>query len=181
MHPFSIVLILCAIYMFWYWYAKRTRGGPRPGVSPLLLLIHDGISWVLHDAKRDDAGNMRSDDGITYPAGTMVPVVNESSSRQLYVLAAEPLALANHATLEHARQNIVFGNIFKKGGDLLETMQLVASCLIICGALYAIMTVRGLGGSIDALRVEQAKQSEVLSKPLVSLPAAPAPAATVAP
>lgn len=155
--------------LFLYWWIKLRPG--RAYKTPILLVVHDGTSFVVHRARRDDAGNMVAG-GITYPAGVPVRCENEADlPNPVYMLAAQPLALAHHRTLEQARRHIIMGSLFRSGGDMVEMLRIAGAALVIACALYGIMQVRSLNGSLSGFDASLRAVNEKLSQPLVAVPA----------
>lgn len=157
-----------ALLFLYYWL--RLRPG-RAYKTPILLIVHDGSSFVVHRARRDDAGNIVAG-GITYPAGVPVRCENEADlSNPVYMLAADPLALAHHRTLEVARRHIVMGSLFRSGGDMVEMLRLVGAALVIACALYGLLQIRTLNTTYATFGSELRSVNEKLSNPLVAVPA----------
>lgn len=167
-------LLVAAAFGLVAWWGWRRRS-VAVSSTELYLLIHDGTSFVLHSARRDASGNLEAG-GATYPAGVSARVENESDlAAPLYVFAAEPLALAEHRTLEVARRSIVMGNIFKAGGEWTEMLRLVGAGLVVAAALYVTMTIRTLNGSMAEYDAQLRGVRDTLSRPLVVAPGAIAP------
>ena len=130
------------------------------------LLLWNGASWRLRPA-RDVAGAVVCD-GIEYPYSIATPV--EHSDLLIYVVASEPLALADHERFERARVSVLRGALFRPGGDLVNWARVAA---LIIPVVFSVLTYLRVGDAVASLtsvsadtKAIRATVTDILMRPL---------------
>jgi hypothetical protein len=167
MTPFVIFCLLAAAgCVVWYRRRKKKSSSAPAGAARLYLLIHDGGSYVLHDAARDNGCFVV--DGVEYPNSSCRPVeLATDSSLLVYVFAAEPIALTTHQQLMRHRSAVIKGHLFKGGGDMTRTINLVAAGAVVACALFVYMSVSSLNSANVQQQVILEKIDKWTQSPLV--------------
>lgn len=156
--------VLLLVQYFWKPGRKAKKGSGSPS---LYVILHDGGSFQLYAASRSESGGLIVD-GAEYPAGVarVVEQYNQAVSGSVYLIAVEPVALTKHRVLEQNRAAVIKGALFKSGGDLAETMRLVASCGVIAAAIFVYLAVSSLGGQMVKTQVTVDKMATTIASPL---------------
>jgi hypothetical protein len=161
-----IFCLLAAAVCLFVWYRRR-KGVSRVTSGPrLYLLIHDGSSFVLHDAVRDNG--CFTVDTVEYPNSSCRLVELASDvEMSVYVFAAEPIALTTHQQLMRHRSAVIKGHLFKGGGDTTRLVNMVAAGAVIACTLFVYMSVSGLSAANVQQQVILEKIDKWTQSPLV--------------
>lgn len=145
-----IFCLLAAAGILFWWYKRRVKVAAIVEDARLYLLIHDGNSFVLHDAKRNNGCLVV--DSIEYPNSACRPVELSTDTRlMVYVFASEAIALTTHQQLMKHRAAVIKGHLFKSGGDMSRLVNMVAAGTVLACAVFVYMSV----GSLSSANVQQ--------------------------
>lgn len=159
---FSLFLAIFAAFVAGYMFNRFQAG--RPGKGGHFAMTYDGRVFQGALAKPVPEGIQVAD--VTYSAG-MYQSVQPLPNVTLYLIAAEPVPLADHRALEKARRTIVLRALFSPGGDLLRYLQMAAVIVPLVFYFFVYSTVGQLQGSLNRVDGSLALVKDVVSKPLV--------------
>lgn len=158
----NIVIIFCllaAAGAFGLWLLRRRAAARGLIVDRLYLLIHDGNSYVLNDARRENGCFIVND--VEYPCSVCRLVELATDTRiHIYMFAAEPIALTIHQQMMRHRAAVIKGHLFKSGGDMARLVNFVAAGAVLACAVFVYMSV----GSLNAANVSQQVILEKIDK-----------------
>ena len=165
----SLLLVLVA-GVFVGWSANRFLSARQSvklgGRSTIVGAIYDGSTYTVYPAKQNEAGFEIG--GTLYPAG--VCRVGDAGSIRMVLVAADAVALANHRTLEVARQTIALRALFKGGGDLRRWLEIAAVTIPIVVYLLLYSSFGAVQNTLNQQSADLKMVKEQLSKPLVVQP-----------
>jgi hypothetical protein len=159
---FGVGLLLLVAYL-WPRFSRRRAGFVR-------VVVYDGQVMTGYRGQLDAGGvTINSPTGkVTYPSTAARPVqVGIGRPDLVYIVGIESLALAEHTAMEFGRQGIVFGHLFRPGGDWTRYLHAAA-------VLVPLVVVIWIGTQFAAFQSSMVSQaaaiqhvSDVVSKPLV--------------
>lgn len=162
----TYVIIFCLLAAAALLFLRFRKPRTRLVDAKLYLLIHDGVSFVLHDAVRENGCFVV--ETIEYPSSSCRPVELATDVRlNVYVFAAEPIGLTTHQQLMKHRSAIIKGHIFKGGGDMTRLINMVAAGAVLACALFVYMSVSSLNSSNASQQVILEKIDKWTQSPLV--------------
>lgn len=165
MIPFIIFCLLAAAGAS-LWFRSRLKTRTKLSGDSLYLLLYDGSAFVLHDAVRNDGCFIVA--GIEYPCSGCRPVELAIAARlNVYVFAAEAIALTTHQQLMRHRAAIVKGHLFKSGGDMARLVNFIAAGAVLACAVFVYMSVGSLNESNERQQVVLEQISKWTQSPLV--------------
>lgn len=151
-------------------YAVRRGWLSFRRVRGCYVAFWNGSSWRLRSGVAGDGGV--SVDGVEYSYDVAVPVEHEGLL--LYVIAAEPLALADHERFERARVSILKGALFRPGGDLVNWARVAALVIPVVMTVLIWMRLGDVQATLTQVSVDAkaARQlaADVLARPLQLAP-----------
>lgn len=143
------------------WFYRRSPS------LPFYILFYDGSAYSIQRAKLTKSGNLAAA-SIEYSLGVLrLADGAEALGMRLYVLAAEPMALADHRSLERSRKSIITGALFKPGGDMVQLMQMLGAAAVLGCSIYMFMVIGNVSQSLADQKTVIEKVQETLSRPLV--------------
>lgn len=142
----QLVLGLLAGLGLGYVLARRGRS-----LKSAWLLTFDGSGWLAEPATVLKSGNIRVG-SVEHSIGLCRRVVS-SASVQFFVLAAEPVPLADHRMLEQSRRAILTGALFRTGGDIMQLLQIGAVVAVIASSIYVYSSVASLHSAVARQQV----------------------------
>lgn len=151
-------------------YASRRGWLALHRVQGCYVAIWNGASWRLRSGVAGDGGVLV--DGVEYSYDVATPVEHEGLL--LYIIAAEPLALADHERFERARVSVLKGALFRPGGDLVNWARVAALILPVVISVLIWMRLGDMQSTLTQVAVDAktARQlaADVLARPLQLAP-----------
>lgn len=146
------------------------RGWLSFGSRGCYVAIWNGASWRLRRGVAGSGGVVV--DGVEYAYDVAVPV--QCGDLLLYVIAAEPLALADHERFERARVSVLKGALFRPGGDLVNWARVAATIIPVVMSVLIWMRMGDMQSVLNQVSVDArtARQlaADVLARPLQLAP-----------
>lgn len=172
MTVFVVVLALAGFGMVAYIALPRLGLGRivkrRTAVT---LYVWDGAYLREHKAKWVD-GYLDVGGGKLLGRELLRPVHSDSGDER-YIHFADPVQYADHIAYEAMRVKILRGRFLKPGGDMVETIRMIASVVMLVTAAMLWMQANSFNRSLATLEQRVVEVQEILQKPLNIAPAPP--------
>ena len=156
-----IVLVVAAVLAVVYIIRRRGRVRTSPYRRAWLLVysrdVNDGPVTFRAYPVTETVDGVQASDKIIYPQAVLTALEGNSSAsilqaelggRPLYFFAVQSPALAEHRTLERARQSIAIRAIFFGGGDILHYLTVAALIVPLIVSVLMYGQVSGLQSTL---------------------------------
>lgn len=159
-------VVVGVVFVAWAFHRWRRSHALQPK-GEHYVMFWDGTTLVAYPCKVTDVG-IETADGTAWPRGMYQ--VREVDQVWLYLVAAQPVPLADHRALEQARRTIALKALFTGGGELLRYLQIGALVIPIIVYLLLLSSFSAVQAQLNTVSANVQIVKTWTEKPLVVQP-----------